>query len=310
MTIASEISDLQTNLTAAKNAVTAKGGTVGNTGLAGLASEIAGIPSGGGGGGAVPAIARIKYYPFVEPDGVSVVFQRNNNGTYSVLAGSIYPADLQVTIDAQKADAGYEYVGGTPSNLSMVSFEISKKNSNISYDVKAYYVAKNGGGTLEDVCSLGQEYGYFGVTFDFIRSKSTTNILDVNSQGELATSGSRDPMISAILPAAIKEWVVGTSVATAPNFGDSYVNLDTIDLSNASLTSIPSNFCYNAKSLVALNVGSNSASLTSGNALATDDANAASYTTGITLTGSAASAWHTAFPDSNSSPYRKTIVGS
>ena len=47
MTIASEISDLQTNLAAAKNAVTTKGGTVGNTGLAGLATEIASIPSGG-----------------------------------------------------------------------------------------------------------------------------------------------------------------------------------------------------------------------------------------------------------------------
>ena len=50
MTIASEITDLQTNLAAAKGAVTTKGGTVGNTGLAGLASEIATIPSGGGGG--------------------------------------------------------------------------------------------------------------------------------------------------------------------------------------------------------------------------------------------------------------------
>ena len=49
MSIASEIQDLSTNLTAAKNAVTAKGGTVGDTGLAGLASEIASIPAGGGG---------------------------------------------------------------------------------------------------------------------------------------------------------------------------------------------------------------------------------------------------------------------
>lgn len=47
MSIASEITDLNTNLNAAKNAVTTKGGTVGDTGLAGLASEIASIPSGG-----------------------------------------------------------------------------------------------------------------------------------------------------------------------------------------------------------------------------------------------------------------------
>lgn len=49
MSINSEIHDLTTNLAAAKAAVTTKGGTVGDTGLAGLASEIATIPSGGGG---------------------------------------------------------------------------------------------------------------------------------------------------------------------------------------------------------------------------------------------------------------------
>ena len=49
MSIASEITALNNNLTAAKSAVTAKGGTVGDTGLAGLAAEIESIPSGGGG---------------------------------------------------------------------------------------------------------------------------------------------------------------------------------------------------------------------------------------------------------------------
>lgn len=50
MSIASELTALQTNLQAAKAAVTAKGGTTGDTGLAGLAQEIASIPSGGGAG--------------------------------------------------------------------------------------------------------------------------------------------------------------------------------------------------------------------------------------------------------------------
>ena len=49
-TIAEEITALNTNLAAAKAAVTTAGGTVGDTGLAGLASEIATIPGGGGGG--------------------------------------------------------------------------------------------------------------------------------------------------------------------------------------------------------------------------------------------------------------------
>lgn len=49
-TIAEELTDLQNNLAAAKAAITSAGGTVGDTGLAGLASEIATIPSGSGGG--------------------------------------------------------------------------------------------------------------------------------------------------------------------------------------------------------------------------------------------------------------------
>lgn len=47
MSIATELTALQSNLANAKTAVTNKGGTVGDTGLAGLASEIATIPSGG-----------------------------------------------------------------------------------------------------------------------------------------------------------------------------------------------------------------------------------------------------------------------
>lgn len=48
MTIADEISDLRTNTQNIKTAIENAGGTVGNTGLSGVASEIATIPSGGG----------------------------------------------------------------------------------------------------------------------------------------------------------------------------------------------------------------------------------------------------------------------
>lgn len=64
MSIASEIQALNTNLTAAKNAVTSAGGTVGDTGLAGLASEIGTIPTGGGGGE-----VESKYIDFYDYDG-------------------------------------------------------------------------------------------------------------------------------------------------------------------------------------------------------------------------------------------------
>lgn len=48
MSIASELADLQTNLEAAQSAIEAAGGTVGDTGLAGLSTAIESIPSGGG----------------------------------------------------------------------------------------------------------------------------------------------------------------------------------------------------------------------------------------------------------------------
>lgn len=46
MSIASELSAAQTNLAGIKSAISSKGGTVGNTGLAGVPDEIASIPSG------------------------------------------------------------------------------------------------------------------------------------------------------------------------------------------------------------------------------------------------------------------------
>lgn len=63
MSIASEITALNTNLTAAKNAVVTKGGTVGDTGLAGLAAEIESIP--GGGALPQPSYGRVWYGDYV-----------------------------------------------------------------------------------------------------------------------------------------------------------------------------------------------------------------------------------------------------
>lgn len=103
MTIASEITDLQTNLAAAKAAVAAAGGTVGNTGLAGLASEIATIPTGGGGSFLAPYIihkendvtisSATTQIPFTMPEeavclgiGISIVDGNVGNETYTAMS--------------------------------------------------------------------------------------------------------------------------------------------------------------------------------------------------------------------------------
>ena len=88
MSIATEITALNTNLAAAKNAVTAKGGTVGDTGLAGLATEIANIPSGGGNFTCKTSYGRLWYAPFTKswaitnPDGCSVTIDQVKFSAY------------------------------------------------------------------------------------------------------------------------------------------------------------------------------------------------------------------------------------
>lgn len=81
MSIATEIEDLNTNLTAAKSAVTAKGGTVGDTGLAGLAEEIASISC-----GAVNILTVDDYnYPANNPECVALWLL--DDGLYGVASG-------------------------------------------------------------------------------------------------------------------------------------------------------------------------------------------------------------------------------
>lgn len=88
MSIASEITALNNNLTAAKLAVTTKGGTVGDTGLAGLATEIASIPSGGEDFTCKTPYGRLWYAPFEESweieysDGCSVLVDQTKLSAY------------------------------------------------------------------------------------------------------------------------------------------------------------------------------------------------------------------------------------
>ena len=88
MSIASELTALDTNLQAAKTAVTTKGGTVGNTGLAGLASEIATIPSGGGSDDLeLPEPGTGECYALLEIQGDTIddIFVSNRNGSVAAM---------------------------------------------------------------------------------------------------------------------------------------------------------------------------------------------------------------------------------
>ena len=84
MSIASELTAAQTNLQNAKDAVTAKGGTVGDTGLAGLAAEIATIP------GSQPEPPTSSEAHLTAYDSSTGVITGENLGT---TAGTIYMLD-------------------------------------------------------------------------------------------------------------------------------------------------------------------------------------------------------------------------
>lgn len=165
MTIASEIQDLQTNLQSAKDAVTTKGGTVGDTGLAGLASEIATIPSGGGGGGGyLDPMDRVR---FIDYDG-TVIEQMSIEDANALTALPSVPthdgltgtgwthslAEIQAT--TRSLDVGAMYQNATNPRQS-VFFLLPRANEaitlNFSQDVSDGVTIDWGDGSVAETVS-------------------------------------------------------------------------------------------------------------------------------------------------------------
>lgn len=105
MSIATEITALNTNLTAAKNAVIAKGGTTGNTGLAGLATEIASIPSGGA---SIPPYGQIEYYWDVR----NVYLAEGSGCTVTIVDADAYGAFFEEAFAPMGGAGDLEYRNG------------------------------------------------------------------------------------------------------------------------------------------------------------------------------------------------------
>ena len=78
----------------------------------------------------------------------------------------------------------------------------------------------------------------------------------------------------------------------------------------SSITSIGGYFMYQCNKFTgSLACESKTGISTESHVLATNNSTAAIYTTGITLTGTYAAEWKTTFPDHDSTPYRKLIIG-
>lgn len=309
MSIATEIQDLSTNLTAAKNAVTTKGGTVGDTGLAGLATEIASIPSGGG------PLASYGTVTYLDNGVEKTVTMVNEDDFYELTVGGVGTPIRINGIDLNKNDIkgltvadGVQYL---PDNfcsgcnnletvtlpdtihyIGLYAFGYAK----ISSQINLTNVKSIGGGFLQGNLSFNQPLGmpnieYIGSNFlgecsQFNSSITLNNGLRVI--GSNFMSGCRNFAQSLTIPAGLED--LGTTK-----------NPDTSFMRNCNAFTGP---------LVCNGPVTSSSNPTDNNSLSTTSSTATMYTTGITLTGPYAQAWKNALPDRTSSPYRKLIVGS
>lgn len=251
MSIASEITDLNTNLTAAKDAVVAKGGTVGDTGLAGLSTEIATIP-------------------------MSVTY---DYGTVTVCSytytGSVYDySNCTVTInDADEffenaLEKGWLYVGTDSGDIiGQADFQYSSDGWYVQDDYETKYSAAelNQFG-ITVTLDPGATWGNFDIRYVFtFNTNNTTQLhftdkIDFLSLGYLETKyNEHGGMGYSIMPstftfngntylrAQIISYAIGTDVTETPDcFLATSYNLTSVSLTG--ITRIGSHFLDNCSS--------------------------------------------------------------
>ena len=275
MSIATEITALDTNLNAAKEAVEAKGGTVGDTGLAGLAAEIATIPSGSTAGwGSVT-------YLDANNEEQSVTIQ--NEDEYLSLGNS---SDVSLSI------------GGASFNLKSITKVALGLYAGYAPDYFLYNCNKLREITgVNNLLIVGNNFLYGCTTLD----------CELNFERLIMCGASFLYQCTAL-----NHQVSFPELHTINdnNFMRQCTSYSYSITFPATLTAIRGSYilsrCNNLTSVVC----NCSVTPTDTNSLSTNDNTAIMYTTGITLTGTHASDWKTALPDRDTSPYRKLIVGS
>lgn len=312
MSIATEITALNNNLTAAKNAVTAKGGTVGNTGLAGLATEIAGIPS----GGTLDNYGTVKYLDSNDVEQTVTMateedfFELCNRHGYQSLVHingvSFAKSKIQ---EVELADGvtfipdnflrycqechnvvlpdSIVYIGDYFCHGSSLHNELNLKNVKyIGGDFCSGLNSYNGQGYNQPISLPKVEFIDGNFLYGNAQFNSTVSLNDncrsINGQFLYSCWGYKQPFT---MPSGLED----ISPETNPGSG----------------------FMRECRTFIGPLVCNSPYPPTNDNyTLSTTSSSAALYTTGVTLTGPYAQAWKDALPDRTSSPYRKLIVGS
>lgn len=307
MSIASEIQDLNTNLTAAKNAVTTKGGTVGDTGLAGLAAEIASIPSGGG----VTSYGTIKYTEngvdktvemateddFIEltlgGSGAIIVVNNasiNKNWIKEIIVGD----GVQYLPD--------QFAYGCP-NLTKVTLPDSLHY--IGSKCFYYCTSLNSTLNLSKVVFIGTEF--LSGCSSFNQPISLPKIDEVGSYFmSPCTSFNSTITLNDNMLLIGERFLAGCTSFAQP------LTIPSGLLDTSAVTVNPGQrFMNNCSSFTGPLVCTTSTKIPTDNySLSANSSAAIMYTTGVTLTGPYATQWKAALPDRTTGPYRKLIVAS
>lgn len=238
MSIASEITALNNNLEAAKAAIEAAGGTVGDTGLAGLATEISSIPSGGG----EPTPGENDY-------GVLTYYPRTT-GEVSYLQGNGCDVEL---VDEDKTVQ-------MAANYPVVEDIYFQYQGDDIWECWCWDSSPRF--TTEELTTLwGLAVSNIDTSVDYIQiqlecypdvDKSTVGYITVSTQSEYEALGSLPATIGGVTIGVgkIKKFCFGGIATTTPDNFLAQSTVEEVDTSRCTnMTSIGDNFLYGCSSL-------------------------------------------------------------
>lgn len=271
MSIASEITDLQTNLAAAKTAVENKGGTIGDTGLAGLASEIASIPS-----GSADTWGSVTY---LDSNNIEQTVTIQNEDQYFLLCK--YNTDVTI--------------GGSTFNLNRIT---KVALGNLATYADANFLRNCPLlTTITGVEHIISTSNYFLAGCPSLNCP--LNFENLHACGAYFLQGCTSLNSQVLLPnlASIANYFMNdcTSFAQPLTFRD-------------GITYIGNSVLYNANSFNTFICNCNPNNMgSSAYSFSTTDVNAPMYVNGITVSGTYASELKSYFSNRDTSPYRKLI---
>ena len=237
MTIASEIQDLQTNLQAAKSAVTTKGGTVTDSGLAGLATEIASIPSGGG--ESDPEFGEVVLYGYTVSetviDNVSSGFTvtvQNEERLKQAVDITMYELPIVVSVNGDDFSFSDEWTIEATDNNEMPVPELG--DPFVFNEIFSVSAVPEPSGSFSFEFTL-ETIGGIEIDTTTTTKRTLTSITEFNK-----LAGTADFILDNVPKLALKEVKIGYNIVSTPNaFLYNCENIDTLSFSkNSSVTTI------------------------------------------------------------------------